>query len=71
VERIAELEAALAPFARYGTADGMPNGFLRINDEHPILFRGLGDDCKPAITIGDFRRARAALAALAASEGGE
>lgn len=65
--RVKLLEEALKPFAEYKTADGY-NGtdFLRIKDEHPILFRGLGSS-EPALTVGDFRRARTALA----STGGE
>lgn len=54
----AALRAALEPFAQYPTADGLPNGLLRIDDEHPILFFGQ----EVIATVGDFRRARAALA---------
>lgn len=55
----ATLRAALEPFAKYKTADGLPNGFLRIPDQHPVLFNGLGDQPEFVITIGDFRRAAA------------
>lgn len=64
---VKRLRQALKPFAEYKTADGYSGtDFLRIKDEHPILFRDLGSS-ESALTVGDFRRARTALA----STGGE
>lgn len=54
-----EARKALEPFANYQTADGLPDGFLRIPDEHPLLFNGLGNDCTARVTVGDMRRASA------------
>ncbi|WP_067453855.1 hypothetical protein [Devosia elaeis] len=61
--RIKALEAALRPFAKYTTADGegFDDEFFRIDDDHPLLGEGLGDNWRPAITVGDMRRARSVL----------
>lgn len=60
--QVAALREALEPFARYETADGIEGSCLdtlRMPDSHPILFNGIGNDCRAVVTIGDFRRARA------------
>ncbi|TCU34026.1 hypothetical protein [Rhizobium azibense] len=57
----ADLAKALEPFSQYPTADGLPDGFLRLGDNHVILFKGMGDDCEPVATTGDFRRAKFVL----------
>jgi len=59
--RIEELEGALKPFAEYPTADGLPGGMLRIPDGHALLFKGVGEEMREAITIGHFRNARRTL----------
>lgn len=66
----ATLRAALEPFSKYKTADGLPNGFLRIPDQHPVLFNGLGDQVELVITIGDFRQAAAAIRNMGGGENG-
>lgn len=53
-------EAVLEPFAKFdvGLAD---EGIFSIPDGHPLLGEGLGDSWRPAVTVGDFRAARATL----------
>ncbi|WP_421591160.1 hypothetical protein [Shinella sp. M27] len=64
----ATLREALDPFAKYKTADGLPNGFLRIPDSHPVLFNGLGSDIEFVVTVADFRRAAAAIRNMGGGE---
>jgi len=58
-KELEEARKALEPFASFKTADGLPCGFLRIPDEHPMLFNGLGDSIEFVVTVDDFRRASA------------
>lgn len=59
---VQELRAALRPFAEHDV--GVVNDTVfTIPDEHPLLGNGLGNDWRPTVTVGDFRRARAALKA--------
>lgn len=57
-KRVEELEGALRPFGRVETADGLPDGFLRIPDSHAVLFNRTGDKLEVAVTVGDIRHAR-------------
>lgn len=59
--RIETLERALRPFAEHDAGAVAAVGVFSIPDEHPLLGTGLGNDWRPSITVGDFRRARAAL----------
>jgi len=52
-QQVAELKAALEPFARYHALDGVQNG--RREDE--IIVRITGADGLASITYGDLRRA--------------
>lgn len=69
----AQAKAALEPFAAYTTADGIDGGapFLRIPDNHPILFNGLGDNAKAVVLVKHFRASRTALAAMKGEDNAE
>lgn len=61
--RLAEAVKLMEPFASVTTADGLPDGFLRIPDDHPFLFNATGfpgeETWKPVVTVGHLRAARA------------
>jgi hypothetical protein len=61
---LAEAREVVEPFAKVKTADGYPDGFLRIPDEHGMLFNAtdaLGEttNWEPVVLIGHLRAARA------------
>lgn len=58
---VTRLREALEPFAEHDTGAVEAVGIFSIPDEHPLLGTGLGNDWRPSITVGDFRRARSAL----------
>lgn len=56
-ERYEKMRKALEPFAEI--ANGFPYPFAEtVSDAHPIFINEYGS---PTLTVGDFRRARAAL----------
>lgn len=63
-KRLSDAERVIEPFAKVKTADGYPDGFLRIPDEHGMLFNAtdaLGEttNWEPVVSIGHLRAARA------------
>jgi hypothetical protein len=59
--QVTRLTEALRPFAEHDAGIVEAVGVFSIPDEHPLLGIGLGNDWRPSVTVGDFRRARAAL----------
>lgn len=73
---LAEAREVVEPFAKVKTADGYPDGFLRIPDEHGMLFNAtdaLGEttNWEPVVLIGHLRAARALAEKLEKETGNE